>query len=107
MATKKDSVSAFEALSDSEKERIWREIDQLTPEQIAGKSRRLNSEERALWNKFKRKVGRPRIGQGVKVVSVGVEKNLLKKTDALAKRRGVNRSALVNEALKALIVSAA
>ena len=107
MATKKDPIAAFEALPDEEKERIWRELDSMTPEQIRARSRPLNAEERKLWQRFKRKVGRPKIGKGVKIVSVGLEKDLLKKADALAKRRGVNRSALVTEALKAMIASAA
>ena len=107
MAHKKDPVAAFESLSDAEKERVWREIDGLTSRQIATRSRPLNSQERTLWRKFKRKAGRPRIGKGVKVVSVGLEKDLLKRADALAKRRGVNRSKLVSDALRALIASAA
>ena len=65
MARKKGPVAAFEALPDAEKERIWREIDSLTSQQIAEKSRPLNAEERELWKKFKRKAGRPRIGKGV------------------------------------------
>ena len=46
-------------------------------------------------------------GERVKVASVGLEKELLRKADALARRRGVNRSTLVSEALRALIASAA
>ena len=107
MARRKDTVAEFEALPDAEKERRWLEIDRLTTEQVAKRSKPLNAEERELWQKFKRKVGRPRLGKGVRVVSVGLERELLKKADALAKRRGVNRSALVSEALRALIASAA
>jgi len=107
MAKRADPIEAFEALPDSEKERIWAELDALTPEQLAARSRPLNAAERKLWRRFKRKVGRPRIGKGVKIVSIGVEKGLLKQTDAVAKRRGMTRSALVAEALKNLIGSAA
>jgi len=107
MARKKDTVAAFEALTDAEKERVWQEIDGLTTEQIEKRSKPLNAQERKLWQRFKRKVGRPRMGKGLKVVSVGLEKELLQKADALAKRRGVNRSTLVSEALRALIASAA
>jgi len=107
MARRKDPIAAFEALPDSKKEQIWQEIDRLTPEQLRARSRPLNAAERKVWRRFKRKAGRPRMGKGVKIVSVGLEKDLLKRTDALAKRRGLNRSALVTEALKAMIASAA
>src|SRR5689334_9537737 len=103
MAKRTDPIAAFEALPDSEKERIWQELDALTPEQLKARSRPLNAAERKLWRRFKRKVGRPKIGKGVKIVSIGVEKDLLKQTDALAKRRGLTRSALVAEALKGMI----
>jgi len=106
MVKRKDPVAEFDALSDFQKEQIWRELDQLSTEEIKAKSRPLNADESELWRRFKRKAGRPKIGKGVKVVSIGVEKDLLKRADALARRRGVNRSALVAEALKALIASA-
>jgi len=82
-------------------------LDALTSEQLKARSRPLNAAERKTWQAFKRAAGRPRIGKGVKVVSVGLELDLLKRADALAKRRGINRSALVSEALKVLIGSAA
>ena len=107
MAKKKDRIAEFESLPDSDKERVWRELDGLTTEEINARSRPLNSAERIMWSAFKRKAGRPKIGKGVRVVSVGLEKDLLKRADALAKRRGVNRSALVGEAFRALIGSAA
>ena len=88
---------------------MWQEIDRMTPEEMDAKSRPLNAKERELWRRFKRKVGRPKIGKGVKVISVGVEKQLLKQADALAKKRGLNRSALVSErpVLRVLVASAA
>ena len=107
MSKHTDPIAAFEALSDEEKERVWRKLDRRTTAQLRAASRPLNAEERKLWRVFKRKAGRPRIGKGVKVVSVGLEKALLKRTDMLAKRRGVNRSALISQALKALLQSAA
>ena len=106
-AEKEMTADDFIALPDEEKERIWQEIDRTPPEQLLAESRPLNAKERKLWQKFKRKVGRPKIGKGVKVISVGVERELLKKADNAAKRRGLNRSAMVSEALRAFISSAA
>jgi|SRR6185312_5743293 len=107
MAKQKDPIEEFESLPDAQKERIWQELDRMTPQELEAKSRPLNAGERAVWRKFKRKVGRPRIGKGVKIISVGVEKQLLKRADRLAKKRGLNRSALISEALRAIIASAA
>ncbi len=43
----------------------------------------------------KKKRGRPRVGAGSQMVSVTIEKRLLKKVDRLAKRLGVSRAKLI------------
>ena len=55
------------------------------------------------WVRVKRKPGRPRKGQGVKVISVSVEKTLLARSDALARRMGVTRSGLISAARSGLV----
>ena len=52
---------------------------------IADTFRPMTVAERARWQRIKRKPGRPRKGRGVKVISVSVEKDLLKQSDALAR----------------------
>ena len=47
-------------------------------EYVADESRPLNAEERALWAKARRKPGRPKVGRGVRVISVSVERGLEK-----------------------------
>ncbi len=54
---------------------------------------------RAQWQRTKRKRGRPRQGSGVKVISVSVEKSLLRQCDALAKKMGVSRASLISRGL--------
>ena len=44
--------------------------------------------------------GRPPVGQGAGRVLVSIERGLLQQTDALAKRRKVNRSQLIADALR-------
>ncbi len=85
-------MDAFIALPDSEKERIYREIDAKTPEQLFAESRPLSRKEREQWKKFQRRMGRPTIGKGAKIISVSVERGLLKQADALAKEEGVSRA---------------
>lgn len=50
-----------------------------------------------------RKRGRPKLGKGVRVVSVSVEKGLLARTDRLAKKLGVKRAWLISRGLEAIL----
>lgn len=54
-------------------------------------------------DRAKRKRGRPRVGQGVEVVSVSIEKGLLRAVDDLAKRRKVKRAELISQGLRAIL----
>lgn len=51
----------------------------------------------------KRQRGRPRVGKGVKVISVGVELGLLERADAVAKKRGLSRAKLIAEGLESVL----
>jgi hypothetical protein len=103
---KKSDIDAFIALPDEEKERIFNEIDSMTAEEMLAQSRPLNAEDRRRWRKFQA-LGRPKLGNGSKTISLTVEKSLLKKADAFAKRHGMSRSKLVAQGLLAIIGSAA
>ena len=72
---------------------------------IADTFRPMTVAERARWQRIKRKPGRPRNGRGVKVISVSVEKDLLKQSDALAKRLGISRAQLVARGLKGMLLT--
>src|SRR5439155_12905253 len=61
---------------------------------VVDRSRPLNAEERKQWQRVKRKRGRPKNGQGFQRISVSVERGLLKRVTALAKKRRVSRSKL-------------
>lgn len=60
-------------------------------------------EAKAKWERAKRKRGRPTVGKGVKVISVSVEKDLLARSDALAKRLRVPRAALIARGLRQVL----
>jgi hypothetical protein len=66
----------------------------------ADKSRPLTKDEREQWNRVKRKRGRPRTGQGFERISVSLEKGLLRRATALARKRRLSRSRLVALALE-------
>lgn len=103
---RKSVIDRFIALPDSEKDRIVADIERETPSQRLVRSRPLSSKERKQWQRFK-KMGRPRVGEGAKTISLTVEKKLLKHADAYAKRHGISRATLVAQGLRAILGSAA
>ena len=57
------------------------------------------------WGQARRKPGRPRRGKGAKVISVSVERDLLSRSDTLAKDLGLSRAAVVERGLKAVLAA--
>ena len=55
----------------------------------------MTGEARRRHLRAKRRRGRPQVGSGSRRISVTVEKELLAKTDRLAKRLGVSRAKLI------------
>jgi hypothetical protein len=63
--------------------------------------RPLTAAERARFDRaVGRKPGRPKIGQGAKVVAVTLEKGFLKQVDAYAKKQGLKRAEMINKGLR-------
>jgi hypothetical protein len=81
-----------------------REFDK---EFIADKFSAPTAAAKAKWLRARRKLGRPRKGAGVKVISVSVEKRLLARSDRLARRLGISRAALIARGLQATLSSSA
>jgi hypothetical protein len=63
----------------------------------------LSPQMKALWERAKRKRGRPPVGEGSKVISLSVEKSLLQRSDSLAKKEGLTRAQLFARALESLL----
>jgi metal-responsive CopG/Arc/MetJ family transcriptional regulator len=53
----------------------------------------------------KRRRGRPRVGRGVRVISVSIERDLLARADALARRLHISRAALIARALRVMLAA--
>jgi hypothetical protein len=64
----------------------------------------MGSTARKRWERARRKPGRPRRGKGAKVISVSVERELLSRSDRLARNLGVSRASLIERGLKAVLV---
>ena len=63
----------------------------------------MTPEAKKAWEAAKRKRGRPREGQGAKVVSVSLERTLLARSDRLAKRLKISRAKLIASGLERLL----
>ncbi len=96
------AVKSFFQLTDEEK---GREVAQYDREFIVDESRPLTPAERAEWNRIKRKRGRPAEGRGAKVISVSVERGLLQKADALAKKKRISRAKIIARGLRAVLAA--
>jgi hypothetical protein len=97
---KLDPVEEFLALSDAEKEAEIADLEKGIDE---SEWRPLTPSERRGWNKIQKSLqqrGRPTIGAGAQVLSVSIERGLLEKADAFAKRHKLKRSQMVAQGLR-------
>lgn len=65
--------------------------------------RKPTAAQQTKWQRAKGKRGRPKVGKGVKVISVSIEQGLLEETDPLAKRLKVHRTKLISRGLRAVL----
>ena len=95
----KTSFKRLEKMTESQKAAAIREFDR---EFIAETFSAPGPRQRDLWRRAKSKkpIGRPRRGKGCQVISLSIERSLLKEADAFARRSGISRAALVERGLK-------
>lgn len=74
-------------------------------EMVAEEFGPLSAGAKSRWRKARQRPGRPRRGEGAKVISVTVERNLLARSDALAKNMGVTRAGMIARGLKAVLAA--
>jgi hypothetical protein len=65
--------------------------------------RPMNAAERRTWQRVKRKMGRPKIGGGVKRVMISPESGLLKQSDGFARKHHMSRSQMISAGLRRLM----
>ena len=88
-------------MSKVERDRLGTQAAKLTFQN----TRPLTAESRRALDRAARKGGRPRIGAGARRINITVERTLLGKADAYARRHGVTRAAVVAEGLKKLVAA--
>ena len=69
------------------------------------KARALTDREKKL-HVTARKRGRPRVGMGAEKIQVSVERGLLTRSDAFARKHGMSRSEMIARGLQAVLVAA-
>ena len=97
---RKKPTTPFARMKTDELQAATAEFDR---EMVAEEFGPLSTSAKSRWKTARRKRGRPRQGQGAKVISVTVEKNLLARSDALAKNMGVTRAGMIARGLKAVL----
>lgn len=101
-------VERFMAMGDAEKEREWEKYNRIIP---LSETRPLTEGERREFERWRKKAiaehrrrrGRPRVGKGTQIISISVERGLLKTSDGFAKRKGVKRSQMIAAGLRAVM----
>jgi len=93
-------IEPFLALSDEQKDA---EVAEFEKGVDVSTFRSLAPTERKFWNSVKRKMGRPKVGQGSKVVAISMEIGLLKRMDAFAKAHKLKRSQAIGQGLQLLM----
>ena len=69
------------------------------------KSRPLTPEEQALWDEVKAKGEPPQNGKADAHIAIRIDKTLLKRCTALAKKKRLSRDALIARGLRALLAA--
>lgn len=71
---------------------------------VADRSRPMNPRERAKWRRFQGKLrGRPLQGRGAKPINVTIERGLLERADAYARRMGITRAQLIAQGIQSVL----
>lgn len=100
--TKKSLEKPYWEMNTEELREATKEFDE---EFVMDKFTPLTPEMRARWEKAKRKAPLPKKNQGVQIITVTIRKDLLVRADALAKKRRISRSRLIERGLKAVLAA--
>jgi hypothetical protein len=103
MKTKLTPIERFLALSDAEKDAEVAEFEKYPEGYPLSKTRPLNAAEQKQWKRIKRKMGRPVVGKGSKMVAVSMELGLLKRVDRYAKAHSMKRAEMIAQGLRLIL----
>ncbi|MFI5379514.1 MAG: hypothetical protein ACHRHE_09470 [Tepidisphaerales bacterium] len=93
----------FDSLTGAEKEAVYNECEHIGPEDGLP----LTRDDIRKHRQSGLRPGRPRVGLGAARINISIERGLLRKADAFARRHKLSRAAVVARSLDALLASAA
>jgi hypothetical protein len=100
--TKKLTQKPYWEMTTEELAKATAEFDE---EFVADKCTPLTPEMRRRWQAAKRKRGRRQDRPSMQVISLPIEKDLLARSDRLAKKLGISRAGLIARGLKAVLAA--
>lgn len=100
--TRKKGQKPYWEMTTAELREATKQFDE---EFVAEKSRPLTPEEQALWEQVKAKPPRTDDGKTEQTIAVRIDKSLLDRATALAKKKRLSRDALVARGLRALLAA--
>jgi hypothetical protein len=100
--TRKQAAKPYWEMTLAELREATKEFDE---EFVADKSRPLTRAERALWEEIRAKAPHEEDGPGQQTIAVRLDKALLDRCTALAKKKRISRDALIARGLKALLAA--
>lgn len=90
-------------MNTEELERATKQFDKPIAADVA---RELTVEEKDQWQRVQRKRGRPKVGKGFKRISISLERGLLDRVTAYARKQRVPRSQFLAEVVEAALAKA-
>ena len=100
--SRKKSAKPYWEITPEELGEATKEFDE---EFVAEKAKPLTPQMQARWQRAKAKSPRADNGAGEKTITVRLEKTLLDRCTALAKKKRISRDALIARGLQALLVA--
>ena len=102
--TKKTFAEQFEQMTDAQKTAFAKQYDREIP---LSETRPLTADERKLFKRIlKRGRGRPRIGKGAARINITIEKDLLGRVNAFAKKARISRARMIVQGLELMMKKA-
>ncbi|HEV8293127.1 MAG TPA: hypothetical protein VGP94_14425 [Tepidisphaeraceae bacterium] len=94
----------FEHMTDAQKTAFARQYDREIP---LSETRPLTAAEQRLFRRImNRGRGRPRIGKGASRINITIEKNLLSRVNAFAKKTKISRARMIAQGLELMMKKA-
>ena len=100
--SKKRSAKTYWEMNTQELAAATAEFDE---EFVADTFHPLTPEQRQIWESSRPKRAKTKGRNGQEIVSVPIEKKLLARSDALAKKMGISRARLIARGLKAVLAA--